>query len=163
MAEALSITIGGRTARVDSTSAEGFTVDGGATFDVVYGPARGEVVIRIADRQRRLFVARSTDATWIFLEGRTYVASVDLEGAARSRSAHGQGSVMAPMPATVIAVNVRPGDVVKGGDVLVLLEAMKMELPLRAGGDAIVIAVHCAAGDLVQPNVALVDLEAPRA
>jgi biotin carboxyl carrier protein len=40
---------------------------------------------------------------------------------------------------------------------------MKMELPLRAGGDAIVIAVHCAAGDLVQPNVALVDLEAPRA
>ena len=67
---------------------------------------------------------------------------------------------MAPMPATVIAVNVQPGDAVKGGDVLILLEAMKMELPLRASADAIVSAVHCSAGDLVQPNVPLVDLEA---
>jgi biotin carboxyl carrier protein len=76
---------------------------------------------------------------------------------------HGPGSLMAPMPATVVSVNARPGDSVKAGDVLILLEAMKMELPLRAPGDAVVSAVHCRPGDLVQPNVPLVDLDAPGA
>ncbi len=41
----------------------------------------------------------------------------------------------APMPATVRKLLVAPGDVVKGGDVLVVLEAMKMELPVRARRD----------------------------
>ena len=163
MADALSITIGDRTARVDRDATGGLVVDGGAAVDVIYGPVRGEIVFRHGDRQHRIFVVHSHEATWIFLDARTYVASVEAEGVARRRTVHGHGSVMAPMPATVIAVNVQPGDAVKGGDVLVLLEAMKMELPLRAEGDAIVSAVHCATGDLVRPNVPLVDLEPPAA
>ncbi|MGH9411278.1 MAG: acetyl-CoA carboxylase biotin carboxyl carrier protein subunit, partial [Vicinamibacterales bacterium] len=51
------------------------------------------------------------------------------------------------------------GDSVRAGDVLILLEAMKMELPVRAPADARVTAVHCRPGDLVQPNVGLIDLE----
>ena len=69
------------------------------------------------------------------------------------------GAVTAPMPATVINVNVSPGDEVKHGDVLIVLEAMKMELPVRAPGDGRVRAVHCRAGDLVQPDVSLIDFE----
>jgi biotin carboxyl carrier protein len=62
------------------------------------------------------------------------------------------------MPATVLKVHVKAGDSVKKGDTVVLLEAMKMELPLRAPGDAIVQAVHCRDGDLVQADAVLVDL-----
>ena len=62
----------------------------------------------------------------------------------------------APMPATVITVQVKPGDAVKKGDIVVVLEAMKMELPLRALGDGVVSAVRCREGELVQADATLV-------
>jgi biotin carboxyl carrier protein len=68
-------------------------------------------------------------------------------------------ALTAPMPATVIKVLVTPGATVKSGDTLLLLEAMKMELPIRAPADAVVTAVHCREGDLVQPDVALVEFQ----
>jgi biotin carboxyl carrier protein len=61
------------------------------------------------------------------------------------------------MPATVIKVQVRAGDAVKKGDVMVVLEAMKMELPLRALGDGVVAAVRCREGELVQADATLVE------
>ncbi len=63
------------------------------------------------------------------------------------------------MPATVIRVLAEPGREVKRGETLLLLEAMKMELPVRAPRDGKVKALHCQAGQLVQPGVPLVDLE----
>jgi biotin carboxyl carrier protein len=48
---------------------------------------------------------------------------------------------------------------VRKGETVVILEAMKMELPLRSPADATVVAVHCRTGDLVQPDTVLVDLE----
>jgi len=65
----------------------------------------------------------------------------------------------APMPATVVKVLVTPGQAVRHGDTLVIVEAMKMELPIRAPGDASVKAVHCHEGELVQPDRTLVELE----
>jgi biotin carboxyl carrier protein len=63
------------------------------------------------------------------------------------------------MPATVIEIKVAPGDRVSRGDILILLEAMKMELPVRAPGDGLVAAVHCRPGQLVQPDTILIELE----
>ena len=65
----------------------------------------------------------------------------------------------APMPATVVKVLVEPGQAVAEGDTVLVLEAMKMELPIRAPRAGVVKAVHCAQGELVQPGVALVELE----
>jgi 3-methylcrotonyl-CoA carboxylase alpha subunit len=62
------------------------------------------------------------------------------------------------MPARVIRILVRPGTLVKKGDTLVVLEAMKMELPIRAPADAMVTTVHCREGELVQSEAVLVDL-----
>ncbi len=62
------------------------------------------------------------------------------------------------MPATVTQVHVSPGQPVKAGDVLITLEAMKMELPIRATVDATVAAVHCRTGEMVQPGSPLVEL-----
>jgi 3-methylcrotonyl-CoA carboxylase alpha subunit len=77
---------------------------------------------------------------------------------ARSESIAGPQALSAPMPATVVKVLARPGATVKKGDTLILLEAMKMELPLRAPADATVKAVHCAEGELVRPEQTLIEL-----
>jgi 3-methylcrotonyl-CoA carboxylase alpha subunit len=61
------------------------------------------------------------------------------------------------MPATVLRIQTAPGAVVKKGDTLIVLEAMKMEMPLRAPQDGTVAAVHCTEGQLVQPEVTLVE------
>ena len=61
----------------------------------------------------------------------------------------------------IVVVSVKdaiPGAAVKKGDAMVILEAMKMELPLHAYADGTVSAVHCRAGDLVQPETVLVEL-----
>ena len=66
---------------------------------------------------------------------------------------------MSPMPATVVAINATPGQAVTEGETLIVLEAMKMELPIKAPRSGVVKAVHCAKGDLVQPGVNLLELE----
>jgi acetyl-CoA carboxylase biotin carboxylase subunit len=76
---------------------------------------------------------------------------------ARARSGH-HGSLMAPMPATVVRIQTAVGKVVTRGETLLILEAMKMELPVRAPADGTVTAVHCAEGDLVQPDVPLIEI-----
>jgi acetyl/propionyl-CoA carboxylase alpha subunit len=79
------------------------------------------------------------------------------QGSRTRQSGAGQTSLTAPMPATVLKVAVKPGDSVKKGDLVVLLEAMKMELPLRAPADAVISAVRCREGDLVPADATLVE------
>ena len=62
------------------------------------------------------------------------------------------------MPATVRAVLVDVGAKVHAGDPVVTLEAMKMELSLRAPSDGTVTAIHCRVGELVQAGVPLVEI-----
>jgi biotin carboxyl carrier protein len=107
----------------------------------------------------RAAVAIAGDVTWVCIDGEVF--TIDIEDAQRMRkprAAAGEG-LSAPMPATVIRVLAEPGREVKRGETLLLLEAMKMELPVRAPRDGKVKALHCQAGQLVQPGVPLVDLE----
>jgi biotin carboxyl carrier protein len=60
----------------------------------------------------------------------------------------------------VVQVSVSVGDTVHAGDVLVVLEAMKMEHAVRSGVAGQVMGVHCAPGDLIQGGVVLVEVEA---
>jgi biotin carboxyl carrier protein len=121
--------------------------------------APGEVRLG-EDGARVAWVAASGDLRWVFLDGKAYEIEVELEGRGRRRrAAPGQGSLSAPMPATVVRVEVSPGTPVHRGDTLVILEAMKMELPIRASSDGTVKSVSCKPGDLVQPGVALIEIE----
>lgn len=71
-----------------------------------------------------------------------------------------QGSVKvnAPMPGTILRVNVNPGDVVKKGQVLLILEAMKMENEIVAPADGKVATVNIAKGASVNAGDLLVSL-----
>jgi acetyl/propionyl-CoA carboxylase alpha subunit len=71
------------------------------------------------------------------------------------------GTMTAPMPGTVIGVGVAPGDSVTARQPLVVLEAMKMEMPVTAPFSATVTAVHVAPGDQVAAGAPLVELGPP--
>ena len=58
--------------------------------------------------------------------------------------------INAPMPGKICEVNVAPGDTVTAEQEVVVLEAMKMEMPILATTAGIVKSVNCKAGDAVQ-------------
>lgn len=68
-------------------------------------------------------------------------------------------SLSSSIPAVVSQVLVGVGDTVAEGDRLILLESMKMVIPITASAAAKVTAVHCAKGDSVPAGVPLISLE----
>lgn len=121
----------------------------------------GWYLVTDSTRRWRVAVASTADYEWVFIEGQVARLDADARNAGRRRSRGlGDAGVMSPMPATVIAINATPGQTVSHGDTLIVLEAMKMELPIKAPRDGVIKAVHCARGDLVQPGVNLLEFEA---
>ncbi len=70
------------------------------------------------------------------------------------------GSVLAPIPGTVIDVKVNVGDKVSENDVVMILEAMKMESEIHAGTNGVVKAINASKGDSVQDNAVLIEIGA---
>ena len=68
-------------------------------------------------------------------------------------------SLTAPMPGKIIAVNAKPGDTVKAGDPLIVMEAMKMEMTLDAPRDGVVASVNAEVDALVSDGDVLLELE----
>ena len=78
---------------------------------------------------------------------------------AAAPKAIGEGTkVTAPMPGTIVGVKVKAGDSVKKGDLLVILEAMKMENEIFASVDGTVTGVSVSQGDSVNTGDALVSI-----
>jgi 3-methylcrotonyl-CoA carboxylase alpha subunit len=92
-------------------------------------------------------------------ERRTPFAPVQVYRRDNDTSAAQDDRVRAPMPGRVVVVRVREGDQVVAGQELVVVEAMKMELALKAPRDGIVAGVPAAAGDFVEADAVLVALE----
>jgi biotin carboxyl carrier protein len=110
-------------------------------------------------RAHLVYVAGPKDNRWAFWNGHVFRSSgeaTDHRRRARAEVAH---SLTAPMPATVLKVLAQPGSTVKKGETAIILEAMKMELPLRATADGTVKSVRCREGELVQPETVLVEFE----
>ncbi len=74
-------------------------------------------------------------------------------------SISGAGAVQAVMPGSIVRVLVAKGDEVAAGDVLLVLEAMKMENELQAPFSGIVKAVHVQPGQAVEMNAVLAEIE----
>ncbi len=74
-------------------------------------------------------------------------------------AAGGDANVVSPIAGNVASVEVKPGQKVKTNDILVVLEAMKMETPIKSPRDAVVKAVSVAAGDSVKAGQTLIEFE----
>ena len=120
----------------------------------------GWYLVSDGTRRWRVAVAGTPEFDWIFVDGQVARLDAVTKEAGRKRSrGRGDAGVMSPMPATVVAIKAVAGQAVSQGETLIVLEAMKMELPIKAPRDGVIKAVHCARGDLVQPGVNLLEFE----
>lgn len=127
------------------------TALGGGRFEIIDG----------VRRQTAYAVKRGAE-TWVFLDGEVHVlAATSSTGGGRRAHAvqDDETALAAPMPATVVSIAVKTGDRIATGDVLMTLEAMKMEMAIRAPRDGIVRRIACQAGELVQAGVPLIEIE----
>ncbi|HUR78194.1 MAG TPA: biotin carboxylase N-terminal domain-containing protein [Acidimicrobiales bacterium] len=137
---------------------EAFEVDGVALEDVrVLSATADEVVFAVGGVRRVFEVNRVADAVYVETFGyRTVLSEVprfpDLDGHVAA------GSLLAPMPGTVVRVEVAVGDTVTAGQVLVVIEAMKMEHRIAAPVDGVVAEVDVSAGAAVDNGQVLVVL-----
>jgi biotin carboxyl carrier protein len=115
----------------------------------------------ISSTRRSIAFAVAAHEVWVFFDGRAYAVADIAGGAPRHSHIDDHAALTAPMPATVLAINVAPGQRVERNDVVMVLEAMKMELPVRSPRDGVVKVVGCKVGELVQPGTTLLQLEEP--
>jgi 3-methylcrotonyl-CoA carboxylase alpha subunit len=92
-------------------------------------------------------------------ERRLLLAPVEVYRRDSDTSAAQDDQVRAPMPGRVVVVRAAKGDTVVAGQELLVIEAMKMELALKAPRDGVVASVDAAAGDFVEADTVLVSLE----
>jgi 3-methylcrotonyl-CoA carboxylase alpha subunit len=152
--------------------------DGEATWSiridgaqVVVGSESEEDAVTVAGDEHRGFVVQrgaeshhgvaafTGDSVWVGIGADVFEFTI-VRGAAASRGgAHDRDALSPPMAATVVRIAVKPGDRVAAGDLLMALEAMKMELPIRAPRDGVVKAINCQEGELVKPGTPVVEIE----
>lgn len=132
-------------------------------------PLRSAVFSIIVDRRSlSAVVSHERDGHYVVLvDGREFEVELQDEKAIllerfgmASAGRSGLVEVRAPMPGLVLSLNVEEGQLVKSGDGLVVLEAMKMENELRAAATGTVKSIHVTRGDAVGKNDLLVEIEA---
>jgi acetyl-CoA/propionyl-CoA carboxylase biotin carboxyl carrier protein len=107
----------------------------------------GAVRVLLDGVERRYVVHVTDEAIWIARDG--HHLELRTERASRDGAGSLVDSLEAPMPGTVLLVHVADGDRVQAGDVLMVLESMKMELSITAPHDGTVADLHLTPGDRV--------------
>lgn len=112
------------------------------------------------------YVYHGEESLEVLVKGRLYQAHVEDERERRLRAASGGSTgqsgpfqLKAPMPGLVVAVPVSEGQEVQEGDVLLILESMKMQNELKSPRDGVVGRIHVGAGDSVEQRQKMLSVE----
>ncbi len=114
--------------------------------------------VTIGDRRTAVTFASHGTTRWIVDDAESFNFAVVEPTVAGSEGASA-GALEAPMPGTVLEVHVAEGDQVAEGDVLIVLESMKMELRLTAPADAVVTTVRVSGGQSVRQGELIAELD----
>ncbi|MEP7132308.1 MAG: biotin/lipoyl-containing protein [Acidobacteriota bacterium] len=143
--------------------------DGAASFGdriVPFIPRRSGDTLVAVEHGAQVFPVRAVregDRVYVWSAGRTFEFRVEVAAAgapARARSARADGGgLLSPMPGRIRRVLAAEGDMVSRGQVLLVLEAMKMEHAIRSPRDGKLVRLAYAEGDLVEAGVALAEIE----
>ncbi|WP_374248954.1 acetyl-CoA carboxylase biotin carboxylase subunit [Thermomonas sp.] len=120
----------------------------------------GDLSLRLDGSMRRFHV--SAHGHELFVHDGDKRLRLQLASVYRRLSGAGTAAehrIRAPMPGRVVLVQARPGDAVKMGDVVLVLEAMKMELALKAPRDGVLDELRAQAGEFVEADAVLATLE----
>ncbi|MBP0444071.1 acetyl/propionyl/methylcrotonyl-CoA carboxylase subunit alpha [Roseomonas sp. SSH11] len=138
----------------------GFRLDlpeGAAEVTAVPG-AEGSFSLRLDGRVLPARVQRREDRLAVFAEGSTHMLRVADPLAPAGAEGPAAGRILAPMPGKVLEVLVSPGQTVARGAVLLVLEAMKVQMRITAPAEGVVDAVLCTPGELVEDGAELVSM-----
>ena len=96
---------------------------------------------------------------WIHLNGKTFSVENREQQKRRGAAATGKtGDLAAPMPGKITKVLKKSGDTVTQGEVVLVMEAMKMEYTIKSEGPGVIDAVLCQVGDQVTLGKVLVKI-----
>lgn len=159
-------TINAKTHLIEINDDRRVVVDG-VEFAVDFESVNGQPVysLLINGRSYEAFVYETEEAnTWqVLLRGDLSTVRVEDERERRLKSAasgvaaaSGEFKLKAPMPGLIVAVPVSEGQAVRKGDILVILESMKMQNELKCPRDGTVLRVKAKAGEGVEQNQVLI-------
>lgn len=138
------------------------TVDNTSLQTQILAAHDGALTLLVDGQLLRAHVVSNGPRTLVAIDGHVYEFARTERKSAYSRQ-HEAGrlspEIRSPMPGKILDVRVTEGTNVETGQVLVVLEAMKMENALTADGSARIRKIHVAAGELVELGQLLVELE----
>ena len=122
----------------------------------------GTAVLTVNGHSEKVLVATRGDDVFIHLDGVAYQLRYEhpLQRLAAQSTGSGEDLVRAPMPGSLVAVNIKPGQIVARGEALLVMESMKMETTIIAPRDGVIEAVHFAVGQTFDRDALLLGLEA---
>lgn len=128
----------------------------------------GLYLLMVDNRPMELYLERRRGGATVTIGRHVFEATVGPwrpEGARRSiaRGAAGRAAVKAPMTGSIVEVRVQPGERVEKGDVVLIIESMKMNNELRSPASGTVESVAVRAGDRVKQGDVLVTVDAGEA
>jgi biotin carboxyl carrier protein len=159
-------TVEGKQFLVEILDEKHVSVDG-KVYQVDFEPVSGQPVYSlIVDGRSHEGYAAQDDDTWqVLLRGRLFPITVEDEREKRLRSAAGGGvaetgefHLKAPMPGLVVSIPVEEGQAVKKGQVLLILESMKMQNELKSPRDGTIGRVRVKAGETVEQKQTLLSV-----
>ena len=159
-------TVGDREFLVEIIDERHISIDG-KTYEVDFVSVSGQPVYSlIADGKSHEAYVRESDEGWqVLLRGRLYPVRVEDEREKRLRAAAGGGvaetgefHLKAPMPGLVVAIPVEEGQQVRKGQVLLILESMKMQNELKSPRDGTVNRIKVRAGESVEQKQPLLSV-----
>jgi biotin carboxyl carrier protein len=159
-------TVEGRQYLIEVIDEKHISVDG-KLYEVDFESVSGQPVYSlIVDGQSHEAYAAQGDDSWqVLLRGRLYPIVVEDEREKRLRSAAGGGvaetgefHLKAPMPGLVVAIPIEEGQEVKKGQVLLILESMKMQNELKSPRDGTVGRLRAKVGETVEQKQTLLSV-----